>query len=307
VIHRSGKRRQYDVIARRDGRTLLAECKQWSGGRYRLSALKQAVAKHRERARFYETITREDAVPLLVTLIEEEIRVVDGVPLVPVHRLNAFIAELDMYADGLLFADPPEDPDAWAEDGEEDRADTGTCRQDGGADAGRQRRREQGDSGTMPDVFYQERGQGSMTERRFWIIVASKEHAMTGVNGGFAMANHGKRSGLARMHAGDGIVYYSPKLTYSGHEPLHAFTALGEVADDEIVQVEMGADFRPFRRNVNYFSTGEVKIGPLLPDLGFIRDKSSWGSVFRFGLVQIPGEDFNRIRQAFGREGTQIR
>lgn len=110
MIHRHGKRRQYDVIARKSGRTLLAECKQWSGNRSRLPALKQAVAQHRERARFYGEITREDAVPVIITLIEEEIRVVDGVPLVPVHRLNAFIAELDSFTDGWCFAES-EEPD----------------------------------------------------------------------------------------------------------------------------------------------------------------------------------------------------
>lgn len=110
VINRSGKRRQYDVIARREGRTLLAECKQWAGSRYRLSALKQAIVQHRERAQFYETITREDAVPLIVTLIEEDIRVVDGVPLVPVHRLNAFIRELDSFTGDGCFA-ASEEPD----------------------------------------------------------------------------------------------------------------------------------------------------------------------------------------------------
>ena len=34
--------RQYDVIARKNGKTLLVECKQWSGSRYRLSALKKS-------------------------------------------------------------------------------------------------------------------------------------------------------------------------------------------------------------------------------------------------------------------------
>lgn len=120
VINRNGKRRQYDVIARRSGRTLLAECKQWSGSRYRLSSIRQAVVQHRERAEFYEAITREAAIPVIVTLIEEEIRVVDRVPLVPVHRLNAFIHELDCYADGGFFAEyesekqgeePGEEPD----------------------------------------------------------------------------------------------------------------------------------------------------------------------------------------------------
>jgi len=142
-----------------------------------------------------------------------------------------------------------------------------------------------------------------MRPPRFWIIVASKEHVMLGVNGGFAMANHGKRSGLARMHAGDQIVYYSPKSAFGGNDQLHAFTALGEVADEEIGQVEMSPDFRPFRRRVKFRYTGEVKIGPLVAGLGFIRNKHSWGYVFRFGLVEIPEEDFLRIRQAFEQGG----
>jgi hypothetical protein len=105
VRTRNRKRRQYDVIALRNGRTFLVECKRWSGNHYRLSALKRAVVQHRERVEFYEEITHEDAVPVMVTLIEEEIRVFDGVPLVPVHRLNAFISELDSLANGYSFAE----------------------------------------------------------------------------------------------------------------------------------------------------------------------------------------------------------
>lgn len=116
------KRRQYDVIARKNGRTFLVECKRWSGNHYRLSALKRAVVQHRERVQFYEEITQEDAVPVVVTLIEEEIRMFDGVPLVPVHRLNAFIGEMDNLADGCLCAgyeegDLPEEP--WASGADE--------------------------------------------------------------------------------------------------------------------------------------------------------------------------------------------
>ena len=47
---------------------------------------------------------------------------------------------------------------------------------------------------------------------KYWIIVASKDHVMRGVTLGFAQAGHGKRSGLARMHKGDMVVYYSPKV-----------------------------------------------------------------------------------------------
>jgi Restriction endonuclease len=105
VKTRNRQRRQYDVIARKNGRTLLVECKRWSGSRYRLSALMRAVVQHRERTLFYKSVMNEDAVPVIVTLIEEEIRVYEGVPLVPVHRLNAFIGELDRYADDFSFAE----------------------------------------------------------------------------------------------------------------------------------------------------------------------------------------------------------
>jgi hypothetical protein len=97
-------RRQYDVIARKRDRTVLVECKKWSGSRYRLSALKRAVLQHKERTAFYETVMNEDAVPIIVTLIEEEILVFEGVPLVPVLRLDSFISELDNHADRDSFS-----------------------------------------------------------------------------------------------------------------------------------------------------------------------------------------------------------
>jgi predicted RNA-binding protein len=138
-----------------------------------------------------------------------------------------------------------------------------------------------------------------MTTPRYWILVASLEHVKLGVTGGFAQAGHGKRSGLARMHAGDRIIYYSPKVEFGGTEPLHAFTAIGEVADDEIVQVEMSPDFKPFRRNVRYLRTGKVKIEPLINDLEFIRNKKSWSYSFRFGILEIRQQDFERIEKEF--------
>jgi hypothetical protein len=144
---------------------------------------------------------------------------------------------------------------------------------------------------------------GNMAEPRYWIVVASEEHVMLGVAGGFAQAGHGKRSGLARMHTGDRIVYYSPKKVYGGDETLHAFTAMGEVSDEEIVQVEMSPDFRPFRRNVKYLHSGEVRIEPLINDLEFIRNKKSWGYAFRFGLLEIHKPDFARIAGAFESRG----
>jgi hypothetical protein len=89
------KRRQYDVISWKSDQTFLVECKKWSGSRYRLSALKKAIEQHKERTVFYENIMNEDAIPLVVTLVEEEIHWYEGVPIVPILKLNSFISELD--------------------------------------------------------------------------------------------------------------------------------------------------------------------------------------------------------------------
>jgi len=103
------KRRQYDVIARKSDQTFLVECKKWAGSRYRLSALKKAVEQHKERTTFYYDITNEDAIPVLVTLVEEEIQLYNGVPLVPVLKLNSFLHELERDADEYSFRDYEDD------------------------------------------------------------------------------------------------------------------------------------------------------------------------------------------------------
>jgi hypothetical protein len=74
-----------------------------------LSALKRAIVQHKERTTFYENITNEDAIPVIITLIEEEILIFEGVPIVPVHKLNSFISELDNHIQGNSFCNYEED------------------------------------------------------------------------------------------------------------------------------------------------------------------------------------------------------
>ena len=102
-------KRQYDVIAWKGNQTFLVECKKWAGNRYRLSAIKKAVEQHKERTRFYAAVTNEDAIPILVTFIEEEIRFYEGVPIVSIQKLNSFVNELDRYAQGKFFYDCEDD------------------------------------------------------------------------------------------------------------------------------------------------------------------------------------------------------
>ena len=133
---------------------------------------------------------------------------------------------------------------------------------------------------------------------KYWIVVVSRDHLAHGVEGGFMQANHGKEGPLKRLTAGDWVIFYSPKQTYGGHEPLQSFTAIGQVSDDKIYQHKMADDFIPYRRNVEFYKCEETPIKPLITDLEFIEDKKSWGYKFRFGFFEITGHDFKLIRSA---------
>jgi hypothetical protein len=90
------------------------------------------------------------------------------------------------------------------------------------------------------------------------------------VAGGFAQANHGKLAPLRRMKEGDWLIYYSPKMEFGKDEPCQKFTAIGQVKDDAIYQVDMGDGFVPYRRAVDFRECNEVSILPLIGELSFI-------------------------------------
>ena len=131
---------------------------------------------------------------------------------------------------------------------------------------------------------------------KYWIILVSKDHISRGIAGGFVQANHGKQAPLRRMAAGDWVIIYSPKPTMNGTEPLQAFTAIGQLADDEVYQHKMSEDFIPYRRNVNSSRCTQIPILPLVNELDFIPNKKSWGYPFRFGFFEINGHDFGLIK-----------
>jgi hypothetical protein len=141
-----------------------------------------------------------------------------------------------------------------------------------------------------------------MLDHDCWIGVVSRAHVRIGVEGGFIQLNHGKQAPLRRLHAGDGLVIYSPRTSYPDGEPLQAFTAIGVVISGDIYQVEMSPGFAPYRVDVRFTACREAPIRPLIDDLSFIKDKARWGGAFRFGLVRIPAIDFELIAGAMGCE-----
>ena len=134
--------------------------------------------------------------------------------------------------------------------------------------------------------------------KRFWIGVASKEHVENGIKLGICQFCHGKSTPAKRLSKGDIVIYYSSKYQMDSSEFCQQFTALGIVEDDEAYQVEMPPGFKPFRRNIKYLEAKPQDIKPLIQSLPFIKNKKSWGYVFRYGFLEIDQISFEIIAKA---------
>ncbi|TLD88072.1 EVE domain-containing protein [Helicobacter sp. MIT 03-1614] len=129
---------------------------------------------------------------------------------------------------------------------------------------------------------------------RYFIGIASKNHIQIGQAGGFCQLCHGKAAPLKRMKQNDKIIYYSPKLTMESKEPYQAFTALGEIADENVYQVEMFKGFFPFRRNVLW---SEIKRECPLSVAKTHLEWKAYASKLRFGHFEVSKEFFNFLAE----------
>lgn len=130
---------------------------------------------------------------------------------------------------------------------------------------------------------------------KYWIAVASRDHVLRGVAGGFCQVCHGRSGPLKRMNPGDWIIYYSSRIRFNQEERCQRFTAIGQLKDNIITRADMGQGFRPYRRQVAFQPSQEVAIQPLINQLSFIKDKQYWGAPFHFGLLEIPTSDFQLL------------
>ena len=129
-----------------------------------------------------------------------------------------------------------------------------------------------------------------------WLGVVSAEHVRRGVDLGIAQIGHGNRAGLARMGAGDTLVYYSPVEHMGDRVPLRQFTAIGTVADDEIWQADEG-DFKPFRRRVHYEDARAVPVEDVKTQLQ-LTTGPKWGYQLRRGLIPLDADDVTVLRRS---------
>ncbi|PYI66708.1 EVE domain-containing protein [Arthrobacter livingstonensis] len=129
-----------------------------------------------------------------------------------------------------------------------------------------------------------------------WLGVISAEHVRRGVALGIGQIGHGKRPGLARMRTGDTLVYYSPVEKTGDRTPLQQFTAIGDIADDEIWQADEGT-FKPFRRRVRYLDATPVALVAVRDQL-HLTAEANWGYQLRRGLIPLDDHDAVVLRNA---------
>ena len=133
------------------------------------------------------------------------------------------------------------------------------------------------------------------TAKKFWLIVASRDHVKTGLENGFAQSCHGKKTWISKPKKGDKVVFYSSKIEFgntSKDNKLMKFTALGTFNSDEITTSEI-SEKTFFRRAVDFEKIiQEIPIKNLLNKLEFIKNKDRWGIEVRNGMREIPKNDF---------------
>jgi len=132
----------------------------------------------------------------------------------------------------------------------------------------------------------------------YWMGVASRDHVIRAVEGGFCQFCHGKSWPMQRLTPGDRIIYNSPRAQMGEGTTVQASTAIGEVLKGEPYCFDMSGGFTPTRRDVRFFRASSASIHPLLPKLSFTRNRPSWGYTFRRGFFPITEADYLEIARA---------
>jgi EVE domain len=136
-----------------------------------------------------------------------------------------------------------------------------------------------------------------------WVGVASHDHVLGAVRGGFCQLGHGKEALVRRLKAGDLIVFYSPRELMGSGPVLQAFTAAGRILDEFPYKAEQSAGFCPYRRRTKFFKSRQAPVRPLLQELTFTQGNENWGLAFRRGIFRITANDFKRIAKAMSIKG----
>jgi len=90
-------RAEIDVVAERGNVLLCLDAKLYSGHRYRVSQLKKEAEKHAERCKRFSRLIGRNAVPVIISFIDDAVYFHSGCVIVPFASLNHFLAEIYYY------------------------------------------------------------------------------------------------------------------------------------------------------------------------------------------------------------------
>lgn len=134
---------------------------------------------------------------------------------------------------------------------------------------------------------------------RYYLAVASLDHALAGKAGGFAQMGHGKHAPVKGLRKGDWIVYYSPREHMGEGDAVRSFTTIGQVTSEAAYKARQGETFEPWRVDVSYLDAKPAPITPLLDRLELTRERGrNWGIVMRGSKRTLSQRDFRLIAEA---------
>jgi hypothetical protein len=146
-----------------------------------------------------------------------------------------------------------------------------------------------------------------MAKRHDWIGVVCKDQVFVGVKGGFSQLGQGKKIPRQRMSQGDGLIDYSPRVSFNSDAGCQSFTSLGSVASDEVYQADLDEGFLPYRLEVDFALCEEASILPLLDRPSFIENMKNRGYPFRLEHLEITEEDFELLAEEMGLDVDAIK
>lgn len=102
---KTNRRYEIDIIASRLGKTFCIDCKEWRGGRNKKSSIAKAAEVQKERTEQFKKFVPKNPIvqnslkicaeapyiPMIVTLLEEDVKEKEGAVIVPVWKLNFFL------------------------------------------------------------------------------------------------------------------------------------------------------------------------------------------------------------------------
>lgn len=104
--------RQIDIIAESAQLVLSIDCKHWRRGAGTASLSATAMAQAERTTSYMKTQGAEERafLPVVLTMVDSQVRVVEGIPVVPLTALREFLASVSRFDEAFAFISRPPNP-----------------------------------------------------------------------------------------------------------------------------------------------------------------------------------------------------